>query len=99
MLLAGGPGCSDASAAPPPAPAGSDAGRSLLHEALQLSFGIGGRLRVKAMRNQHNRKSKESKGGRGGCPCFDHWKGKAKIELKNPARQNRVAAVLMVVFP
>ena len=35
----------------------------------------------------------------GGCPCFDHWKGKAKIELKNPAKQNKAAVVLMVVFP
>lgn len=48
------------------------------------------------MQNQHNEKSKES---RGGCPCFDHWKGKAKIELKNPARQNKAAVMLMVVLP
>lgn len=48
------------------------------------------------MQNQHNEKSKESGGG---CPCFDHWKGKAKIELKNPARQNKAAVMLMVVLP
>lgn len=51
------------------------------------------------MQNQHNEKSKESgELAGGGCPCFDHWKGKAKIELKNPARQNKAAVVLMVVF-
>lgn len=51
------------------------------------------------MQNQHNEKSKESgELGGGGCPCFDHWKGKAKIELKNPTRQNKAAVVLMVVF-
>lgn len=42
---------------------------------------------------------REQGGECSGCPCFDHWKGKAKIELKNPARQNRAAVVLMVVFP
>lgn len=51
------------------------------------------------MQNQHNEKTKESGGVGGGCPCFDHWKGKAKIELKNPGRQNKAAVMLMVVFP
>lgn len=101
LLPAGGPGCSDASAAPPPAPAWSDADRSLFCTRL-CSSPLGPAADSGSRRceiSTTGRAKRARGGGGGGCPCFDHWKGKAKIELKNPARQNRAAVVLMVVFP